>query len=116
MTSSIGLRASLRAISVDRDVLRKVIRAEAGQHMTPRSATRILGRAGVSVVLAKPSRRLMAPEARSTDLPHEPDAPRAAKELPRTLLRQQLRERRYRQISRTRWTWCGLSGAGTVAQ
>jgi hypothetical protein len=65
------------------------------------------------VVLPKSRRRLMTPGARSTDLPRGPDALRAVKELTSILLKRQ-RERRYRQISQTRWAWCGSSGAGTV--
>jgi hypothetical protein len=55
--------------------------------------TRILGRAGVSVVLAKPRRRLMTPGARSTDLLRGPDAPQALKELTSILLKRLLQER-----------------------
>jgi hypothetical protein len=57
----------------------------------------------------------MTPGARSTDLPRAPHAPRAVKKLTRTPLKRQ-QERRYKQISQTRWAWCGSSGAGIVPQ
>jgi hypothetical protein len=49
------------------------------------------------------------PGARSADLPRGPDAARAVKEVTSTLLKRQLRECRYRQISRTPRAWCGSS-------